>query len=83
MAAGIALAGVGLALMVLFVSVDGGYLSILPGMLAMGIGMGLSMIPSTEAISASLPREKQGVASALGRTFFLDRRTWRRDGTSR
>jgi EmrB/QacA subfamily drug resistance transporter len=65
MAAGIALAGVGLALMALFVSVDGGYLSILPGMLAMGIGMGLSMTPSTEAITGSLPREKQGVASAL------------------
>ncbi|GAB2965654.1 MFS transporter [Streptomyces heilongjiangensis] len=65
MAVGIALAGVGLALMALLVSVDGGYLAILPGMLAMGIGMGLSMTPSTEAITASLPREKQGVASAL------------------
>ncbi|WP_329126751.1 MFS transporter [Streptomyces sp. NBC_01465] len=65
MAAGIALAGVGLVLMALFVSVDGGYPSMLPGMLAMGIGMGLSMTPSTEAITGSLPREKQGVASAL------------------
>jgi hypothetical protein len=52
-------------LMALFVSVDGGYLTILPGMLAMGVGMGLSMTPSTEAITSSLPREKQGVASAL------------------
>jgi EmrB/QacA subfamily drug resistance transporter len=65
MAVGIALAGGGLVLMALFVSVDGGYLTILPGMLAMGIGMGLSMTPSTEAITSSLPREKQGVASAL------------------
>ncbi|MEU9189790.1 MFS transporter [Streptomyces sp. NPDC048484] len=65
MAVGIALAGTGLALMALFVSADGGYLTILPGMLAMGIGMGLSMTPSTEAITGSLPREKQGVASAL------------------
>ncbi|MFE2499487.1 MFS transporter [Streptomyces scopuliridis] len=65
MAVGIALAAVGLALMAVFVSVDGGYLSVLPGMLAMGIGMGLSMTPSTEAITGSLPREKQGVASAL------------------
>jgi hypothetical protein len=31
----------------------------------MGLGMGLSMTPSTEAITASLPREQQGVASAL------------------
>ncbi|GAA2069627.1 MFS transporter [Streptomyces albiaxialis] len=65
MALGIALAGGGLALMALFVSADGGYLSLLPGMLAMGLGMGLSMTPSTEAITGSLPREKQGVASAL------------------
>jgi EmrB/QacA subfamily drug resistance transporter len=65
MAVGVALATLGLALMALFVSVDGGYLSILAGLLAMGIGMGLSMTPSTEAITSSLPREKQGVASAL------------------
>ncbi|MER7789901.1 MFS transporter [Streptomyces sp. NPDC097640] len=65
MATGILLATVGLALMASFVSVDGGYLSVLPGMLAMGIGMGLSMTPSTEAITSSLPRERQGVASAL------------------
>jgi EmrB/QacA subfamily drug resistance transporter len=65
MSAGIALGGIGLALMAVLVSVDGGYLSVLPGMIAMGLGMGLSMTPSTEAITASLPRERQGVASAL------------------
>lgn len=65
MATGILLAGAGLALMAGSVSVDGGYLSILPGMLAMGTGMGLSMTPSTEAITGALPRERQGVASAL------------------
>ncbi|MBU3863666.1 MFS transporter [Streptomyces sp. 4503] len=65
MTMGVALATLGLALMALFVSVDGGYLSILAGMLAMGAGMGLSMTPSTEAITSSLPRAKQGVASAL------------------
>ncbi|GAA1780025.1 MFS transporter [Streptomonospora arabica] len=65
MAAGIALAGAGLALMALLVSADGGYPTVLPGMLAMGIGMGLSMTPSTVAITGSLPRGKQGVASAL------------------
>ncbi|GAA4902499.1 MFS transporter [Streptomonospora salina] len=65
MTVGIAAATLGLALMALFASVEGGYLSILAGMLAMGIGMGLSMTPSTEAITSSLPRSKQGVASAL------------------
>ncbi|RIJ69738.1 MFS transporter [Nakamurella silvestris] len=65
MASGIFLGGAGLALMAVLVSVDGGYLSVLPGMVAMGLGMGLSMTPSTEAITGSLPRESQGVASAL------------------
>jgi EmrB/QacA subfamily drug resistance transporter len=65
MATGIFLGGTGLVLMASLVSVDGGYLSILPGMLAMGLGMGLSMTPSTDAITSSLPRERQGVASAL------------------
>jgi hypothetical protein len=31
----------------------------------MGFGMGLTMTPSTEAITSSLPLERQGVASAL------------------
>jgi MFS family permease len=65
MATGIFLCGAGLALMALLVSVDGGYLSVLPGYIVMGLGMGLSMTPSTEAITSSLPREQQGVASAL------------------
>jgi MFS family permease len=65
MATGIFLGGAGLALMASLVSVDDGYLWVLPGMLAMGLGMGLSMTPSTEAITSSLPRERQGVASAL------------------
>lgn len=65
MALGILLGGTGLALMAGLVSVGGGYLSVLPGMLAMGIGMGLTMTPATEAITGALPRERQGVASAL------------------
>jgi EmrB/QacA subfamily drug resistance transporter len=65
MSVGIALIGVSLALMALFVSVDGGYLSILPGIIVMGLGLAFAMVPSTEAITRSLPAEKQGVASAL------------------
>ncbi|WP_116426674.1 MFS transporter [Streptomyces spongiicola] len=65
MTAGVAVAALGLALMALFASVEGGYPSILAGMLAMGAGMGLSMTPSTEAITGALPRAEQGVASAL------------------
>ena len=62
---GVFLGAVGLALMAALVSREGGYLSVLPGMLAMGLGMGLSMTPSTEAITSSLPAGQQGVASAL------------------
>ncbi|WMJ68919.1 MFS transporter [Stenotrophomonas sp. 24(2023)] len=65
LAAGIALGVCGLVLMALQVSVVGGYLSVLPGMLVMGVGMGLAMAPATEAITAALPADQQGVASAL------------------
>lgn len=65
MAIGMLLGGAGLGLMAVLVSVEAGYLGVLPGMIAMGFGMGLSMTPSTEAITSSLPRERQGVASAL------------------
>jgi MFS family permease len=65
MATGIFLGIAGLALMAIFVSVDSGYLSVLPGYVIMGLGMGLSMVPSTEVITSSLPCERQGVASAL------------------
>nr|WP_207784944.1 MFS transporter [Flavobacterium sp. HTF] len=65
MAVGIALGSFGAGLMAALVSVEGGYLSILPGLLVIGFGMGLTMTPSTEAITSSLPLERQGVASAL------------------
>lgn len=64
-AAGLLLVSFGLALMAVLVSVDGGYLTVLPGMLTLGVGMGLAMTPSTEGITSSLPSDKQGLASAL------------------
>ncbi|MDQ3630719.1 MAG: MFS transporter [Actinomycetota bacterium] len=68
MLTGIGLAATGLALMAAMVSVDGGYASVLPGMLVIGLGMGLTMTPSTEAITSALPDERQGVASAINDT---------------
>jgi EmrB/QacA subfamily drug resistance transporter len=65
---GTSLFGIGLVAMASMTSVDGGYLSILPGLLLIGAGMGLAMTPSTIAITGSLPPEKQGVASALNDT---------------
>ena len=65
---GMALLAVGVVLLVVLADPDGGYLSVLPGILALGAGVGLAMSPSTEAITASLPEEKQGVASALNDT---------------
>ncbi len=65
MVGGLSVATTGLALMAGLVSTSGGYLSVLPGLIVMGLGAGLAMTPSTEAITSSLPREAQGVASAL------------------
>lgn len=64
-AGGLLLVSAGLALMAALVSREGGYLTVLPGMLTLGLGMGLAMTPSTEAITSSLPQDKQGLASAL------------------
>lgn len=65
MVTGLAVVGVGLASMAVFISTTAGYLTLLPGLIAMGLGAGLAMTPSTEAITSSLPRQEQGVASAL------------------
>jgi EmrB/QacA subfamily drug resistance transporter len=58
----------GLALFAVMADPAGGYLSVLPGVLILGAGVGLAMSPSTAAITSSLPEEKQGVASALNDT---------------
>ena len=58
----------GLVLLATMASVDGGYLSVLPGLVVLGAGVGLAMTPSTTAITESMPVDKQGVASALNDT---------------
>ncbi len=58
----------GLAIMATTASADGGYLSIVPGLFVLSVGIGLSMTPGTTAITGSLPPEEQGVASALNDT---------------
>lgn len=68
MITGVGAVGVGLAAMATLVSADGGYLPILPGLMLVGLGMGLAMPPATEAITSSLPDDRQGIASALNDT---------------
>ena len=58
----------GLVVFALQADPDGGYLTVLPGTVILGIGVGLAMSPSTAAITSSLPEEKQGVASSLNDT---------------
>jgi len=58
----------GLVVFALQADPDGGYLTVLPGTLILGAGVGLAMSPSTAAITSSLPEEKQGVASSLNDT---------------
>ena len=58
----------GLALLATMGSASGGYLSVLPGLLITSVGVGLSMTPSTTAITGGMPAEAQGVASALNDT---------------
>ena len=68
MATGVAIFAGGLTLMAMQASVEGGYMSVLPGLIGIGLGMGLTMTPATQAITETLPAEKQGVASALNDT---------------
>lgn len=49
-------------------TVDSGYLHLLAGLMLIGCGFALAMTPATNAIVASLPRAKQGVASAVNDT---------------
>jgi EmrB/QacA subfamily drug resistance transporter len=65
---GTALFGTGLAMLAVMTSVEGGYWSIVPGLMVLATGMGLVMTPSTTSITEALPTEKQGVASALNDT---------------
>jgi len=58
----------GLTLLAFLADVHRGYLSVLPGLLVLGAGVGLAMSPSTTAITSSLTEDKQGVASALNDT---------------
>jgi MFS family permease len=53
--------------LVLFSRLDTGstYWAILPGLLVMGVGMAMTMTPTTAAAMSSVPRDQAGVGSAV------------------
>jgi EmrB/QacA subfamily drug resistance transporter len=65
--AGLAISALGLLLFTTL-GPDSGYLQFLVASLVLGVGAPLAMTPATTAIVASLPLEKQGVASAVNDT---------------
>jgi predicted MFS family arabinose efflux permease len=67
MASGLIFLGAGFLLLAQLTG-DSGYWAFLAGVMPFGIGMALSSTPATTAIVGSLPRSKQGVASAMNDT---------------
>ena len=65
--AGLAISGVGFALFATL-GTGSGFLAFMFTTIVIGIGAALAMTPATNAIVASLPRAKQGVASAVNDT---------------
>jgi pSer/pThr/pTyr-binding forkhead associated (FHA) protein/MFS family permease len=65
---GLALMGVAVALGALTATSSASYLQLLPVVVLLGAGAGLAGPPATALIIASLPHEKQGVASAVNDT---------------
>jgi EmrB/QacA subfamily drug resistance transporter len=61
---GLALLAVGVALLALM-SVDSGYGAFLVALLVAGLGFGIASATATSAVVSSLPRDRQGVASAV------------------
>jgi EmrB/QacA subfamily drug resistance transporter len=65
--AGLSITAVGF-LVISLVNADSSYWHFLGGILITGFGMALAMTPATNAIVQSLPRARQGVASAVNDT---------------
>ncbi len=66
-AAGLVIAGIGLA-MIAAVDVGDGYARVGWSLAVIGIGMGATMAPATDSIMGSLPLAKAGVGSAMNDT---------------
>ncbi len=75
--AGLAISGVGFALFAML-GTGSGFWPFVLVTIVIGVGAALAMTPATNAIVASLPRAKQGVASAVNDTARARRRVRRR-----
>lgn len=65
---GIMISALGMAVFVFTIDVHMALWAILSGFFVQGLGMGLSMPPSTDSIMGSIPKAKAGVGSALNDT---------------
>ena len=65
---GMIVSALGMAIFVFTIDVSMPLWAILSGFFIQGLGMGLSMPPSTDSIMGSIPKEKAGVGSALNDT---------------
>ena len=65
---GIIISALGMAIFVFTIDIHMPLWAILSGFLIQGLGMGLSMPPSTDSIMGSIPKAKAGVGSALNET---------------
>lgn len=65
---GIIISALGMAIFVFTIDIHMALWAILCGFFVQGLGMGLSMPPSTDSIMGSIPKAKAGVGSALNDT---------------
>ena len=65
---GMIISALGMAVFVFTIDIHMALWAILSGFFVQGLGMGLSMPPSTDSIMGAIPKEKAGVGSALNDT---------------
>jgi MFS family permease len=66
--AGFLIAGVGLLLLLIVAAVPGAW-PFAPGLLAIGLGLGLTLTPSVNVVQSAFPEERQGEISGLSRSI--------------
>jgi MFS family permease len=65
---GFVLTGIGIALLLALVGASGHILAFVPGLLFIGLGLGVMLTPSVNIVQSSFPEEAQGEISGLSRS---------------